>query len=94
VLVQPFRVASDVVVEQHRGVTEPEAVAMLRRSAGMGWSGPIDPFGLDLLAQLDGDRPAVDAVLVAALQHEIAPEDALAAAVPVLGQLAVEGFVL
>jgi methylase of polypeptide subunit release factors len=94
VLMRPLQLGPDVVVERHRGAVAPEGVTILRRSTGMGWSGPIDTFGLDLLAQLDGDRPAAEAVLGAALQHEIAPEDALAAAVPVLGQLAVEGFVL
>ncbi len=94
VLMQPLRLGSDVVVEQHQGGGEDEAVVILRRSGGMGWSGPVDPFGLDLLAQLDGVRPAADAALTAAAKHEVEPEDALAAAVPVLGQLAVEGFVL
>ena len=78
----------------HRGAADPEEVAILRRSSGMAWSGPVDPFGLDLLDALDGARPAAAAVLVAAAKHEVEPEDALAAAVPILGQLAVEGFVL
>ena len=94
ILMQPLRIGSDVMVERHRGATEPEDIAILRRSSGMGWSGPVDPFGLDLLATLDGKRPAADAVLAAAAKHDVEPEDALAAAVPVLGQMAVEGFVL
>ena len=94
VLMQPLRIGADVVVEHHHGAAEPEEVAILRRSSGMAWSGPIDPFGLDLLAALDGVRPAADAVLVAAAKHDVEPEDALAASVPVLGQMAVEGFVL
>ena len=94
VLMQPLRLGTDVVVETHRGAADPEEVAILRRSRGMAWSGPVDPFGLDLLDALDGARPASAAVLVAAAKHEVEPEDALAAAVPILGQLAVEGFVL
>ncbi|MCZ3386761.1 MAG: hypothetical protein LH630_07300 [Actinomycetia bacterium] len=60
----------------------------------MAWSAPIDGLGLGLLARLDGVRPAAVAVLATAVEHEVAPHEALAAAVPVLGQLAVEGFVL
>ncbi len=94
VLMQPLRMGSDVVVEHHSGFGEDEPVMMLRRSSGMAWSGPVDPFGRDLLAALDGVRPAAEAVLAVAAEHEVEPERALAAAVPILGQLAVEGFVL
>ncbi len=60
----------------------------------MAWSGPVDAFGLGLLAALDGIRPAAEVVLATGAEHGIEPEEALAAAVPVLGQLAAEGFVL
>ncbi len=94
ILLQPIRVGPDVVVEQLREVGEAQGVTLVRRSTGMAWTGPIDPFGLDLLTALDGVRPAVEAVLVAAEVHDVAPEEALAASVPVLRHLAEEGFVL
>jgi methylase of polypeptide subunit release factors len=94
VLMQPLRVGVDVVVERHHAVGEAEGVTILRRSTGMAWSGPVDPFGVEVLAALDGVRPAAEAVLTAAAAHGVEPEEALAAAVPVLCQLAVEGFVL
>lgn len=94
ILMQPLRVGPDVVVERHHAVGSSDVVAILRRSTGMGWSGPVDAFGLGLLAALDGVRPAADAVVLAAVEHGVEPEGALAAAVPVLGQLAAEGFVL
>ena len=70
-----------------------EAVVLLRRSSGMAWSGPVDAFGLDLLAALDGVRPAGEAVISAASAHGVEPEEALSTSVPVLGHLAEEGFV-
>ena len=79
------RAAGQQILKQWRFCGDPR---------GMAWSGPVDPFGLDLLDALDGVRPAAAAVLAAAAEHGVEPEDALAAAVPVLGQLAVEGFVL
>ena len=59
----------------------------------MGWSGPIDEFGAEVLARLDGSQPASQAVIDAAQAHGITVEAALASAVPVLGRLAEEGFV-
>lgn len=94
ILTQPLRLGVDVVVEERRATGDPEPVALLRRASGMGWSGPVDPFGLSLLGALDGLRPAADAVLAAAAEHGVEPETALTAAVPVLGRLAAEGFVL
>lgn len=93
ILMRPLRVSGDVVVEEHRTIGGPEAVTLLRRSTGMAWSGPVDAFGLDLLGRLDGVRPAGEAVVGAAGDHGVDPEDALAASVPVLGRLAEEGFV-
>jgi methylase of polypeptide subunit release factors len=90
----PFRVGPDVALEQHGPVGDPEAVTLLRRSSGMAWAGPVDRFGVDVLEALDGDRPAAEAVLMAAGAHGVAPQEALAAAVPVLHQLAEEGFVV
>lgn len=89
-----LRVAPDVVVEEHRQLADAEPVVLLRRSTGMAWSGPIDAFGLDLLARLDGVRPAAEGVLEAAAEHSVAPETALTAAVPILSQLTIEGFLL
>ena len=39
----------------------------------MAWTGPVDAFGLDVLRALDGRRPAAEAVLEMAFEHEIAP---------------------
>jgi methylase of polypeptide subunit release factors len=93
VLLQPLRVQPDVVVEEHRSLGSAEAVVLLRRSSGMAWSGPVDAFGLDLLAALDGVRPAGEAVISAASAHGVDPEEALSTSVPVLGRLAEEGFI-
>jgi hypothetical protein len=92
-LLQPLAVSPDVVVEEHRSFGSAEAVALLRRSSGMAWSGPVDAFGLDLLAGLDGARPAGEAVISAASAHGVDPEEALSASVPVLVRLAEEGFI-
>jgi hypothetical protein len=92
VLLCPLRVGADVVLERH-GWSNDQQVLIVRRSAGMGWSGPIDAFGAEVLARLDGSHPASDAVIEAARAHGIAVETALANAVPVLGRLAEEGFV-
>ena len=94
VLSRGLRVASDVVIEQHGGVGDGEPVMLLSRTTGMSWKAPVDAFGIGVLEALDGHRPAADAVLVTAAVHGIAPDDALAASVPVLGQMAREGFVL
>ncbi len=94
VLLRPIRVGPDVVVEQHREVGGSEVVTLIRRATGMAWTGPIDPFGLDVLDALDGVRPAAEAVLGAAVNQGVTPEEALAASLPVLRQLAEEGFVL
>ena len=91
VLTEQLRVASDVVLEQHGLGDSP--VLMVRRTTGMSWSGPIDPFGAQVLMGLDGQRPAAEAVLAAAAEFQIEPESALSQAIPVLGQLAEEGFV-
>jgi methylase of polypeptide subunit release factors len=85
-------VADDVVVEQH-GWPRAESVTMLRRETGMRWSGPVDDFGLDVLAALDGSGPAAAAVAQAASAHQVPVETALEQAVPVLGRLLEEGFV-
>ncbi len=91
-LLRPLRVGSDVVLERH-GWSNDQQVLILRRSSGMGWSGPIDDFGAEVLGRLDGSQPASQAVIEAAQVYEIAVEEALAHAVPVLGRLAEEGFV-
>ena len=97
ILMRPLCVSPDVVVEEHRALGRSpgsaEEVVLLRRSTGMAWSGPVDAFGLDLLAGLDGVRPAAEAVIGAAEAHGVDLEVALARAVPVLGRLAEEGFV-
>ena len=92
VLLRPLHVGPDVVLEQH-GWGNDQELLILRRTAGMGWSGPIDAFGAEVLGRLDGSRPASHAVIEAARVHEIAVEEALANAVPVLGRLAEEGFI-
>lgn len=93
ILLQPLRVNPDVVVEEHRPLGSPDTVTLLRRSSGMAWSGPVDSFGLDLLAALDGVRPAGEAVIGAASGHGVDPGEALSTSVPVLGRLAEEGFI-
>jgi hypothetical protein len=93
ILLQPLQVSPDVVVEEHRAPDSAQAVVLLRRSTGMAWSGPVDAFGLDLLAGLDGVRPAGEAVIGAAGAHGMDPEEALSTSVPVLGRLAEEGFI-
>jgi methylase of polypeptide subunit release factors len=92
ILMQRLLVSPDVVVEEHRAFGSPEEVVLLRRSTGMAWSGPVDGFGLDLLAGLDGVRSAGEAVIGAAAAHGVDPEEALSMSVPVLGRLAEEGF--
>ena len=92
VLTRPLAVAEDVVLEQHSW-SDPAPLSFLRRTSGMCWSGPVDAFGLEVLAGLDGVRPAAEAVIEAAGQHGIAPDEALTQAVPALGRLAEEGFV-
>lgn len=94
VLTRPLATAPDVVVETHQRVGDPTAVTVLRRSTGMAWSGPVDAFGIDLLGALDGVGPAAEAVLATAARHAVEPEEAMSAAVPILSQLALEGFVL
>ena len=49
-----------------RASADPSRLRSCGGRTGMAWSGPVDPFGLDLLAALDGVRPAAEAVLVAA----------------------------
>ncbi|HEX5018061.1 MAG TPA: class I SAM-dependent methyltransferase [Actinomycetes bacterium] len=92
VLLERWKVSDDVVIEQHlRGGAQP--IVMARRTTGMCWSGPIDAFGVDVLARLDGSQPAAEAVLSVAVEHNIAQEDALRQAVPALLRLAEEGFI-
>jgi methylase of polypeptide subunit release factors len=97
ILLQPLQLGPDVVVEEHRALGQSpgdlEAVVVLRRSTGMAWSGPVDTFGLELLAALDGVRPAGEAVITVASAHGVDPEAALGSSVPVLARLAEEGFV-
>jgi methylase of polypeptide subunit release factors len=98
ILLQPLRVSPDVVVEERRSLDRSlgsaEPVVLLRRSTGMAWSGPVDAFGVDLLAGLDGVRSAGEAVISAAGAHGVEPEEALSTSVPVLARLAEEGFIL
>jgi methylase of polypeptide subunit release factors len=82
----------DVVLEQHAWASD-APVAVLRRTGGMQWSGPVDAFGVDVLAGLDGEKTAADVVLKVAISHGIAPETALEQAIPVLARLMEEGFV-
>jgi methylase of polypeptide subunit release factors len=91
-LTAALTLADDVVVEQHRW-RQLDQVVVVRRTTGMRWSGPVDEFGLEVLSLLDGTRPAGEVVVEVATRHQIAPEPALAQAVPVLGRLAEEGFV-
>ena len=92
VLLRPLSVGADVVLERH-GWRSDQQVLIVRRTAGMGWSGPIDEFGAEVLGRLDGSQPVSQAVIDAANVHGIPVEEALANAVPVLGHLAEEGFV-
>jgi hypothetical protein len=92
VLRAPLAVGSDVVLEQH-GLGS-ELVLFVRRTGGMAWSGPIDEFGATVLSGLDGVQTAAEVVLQAAEQLHVAPETALSRAIPVLGSLLEEGFVV
>lgn len=89
-----LRVGGDVVVEHRGRVGDAEPVSLLSRTSGMAWTAPVDAFGLGVLEALDGRRPAAEAVLETAQEHGIAPEEALAASIPILAQMAEEGFVL
>ena len=91
-LTSPLALADDVVLEQHRWSTA-EPVSMVSRTSGMRWSGPVDAFGIDVLAGLDGKRPAGEVVVEVAARYEISVETALDQAISVLGRLAEEGFV-
>jgi methylase of polypeptide subunit release factors len=93
ILMRALRIGPDVTLEVHGWGTD-QQVTMLRRASGMCWSGPIDDFGAQLLATLDGVRPAAEAVLETAETFGIPPEEALSQSVPALGRLAEEGFVL
>jgi methylase of polypeptide subunit release factors len=91
-LTTPLSLSPEVVLEQHAWASD-TPVALLRRTDGMRWSGPVDDFGIDVLAALDGERTTAEVVVEVAARHQIAPETALAQAIPVLGRLAEEGFV-
>lgn len=93
-LLRALSVAPDVVVEHRGRVDEAEPLDFLTRTSGMAWTAPIDGFGLGVLQALDGRRPAAKAVMDKALEHGIPPEAALAASIPILAQMAEEGFVL
>jgi methylase of polypeptide subunit release factors len=87
-----LQLADDVVVEQHGWATG-EPVSVLRRSTGMRWSGPVDTFGLEVLAELGQSRPVAEIVAELAARHAVGVEPALSQAIPVLNRLAEEGFV-
>jgi methylase of polypeptide subunit release factors len=93
----PLTVAADVVAEQHRALGEGAApydpVSIVRRTSGMAWMAPIDDFGLAVLEQLDGERPAAQVVGSVAQAWAVDVETALSGATRVLWQLAQEGFV-
>jgi hypothetical protein len=59
----------------------------------MAWMAPIDDFGLAVLEQLDGERPAAQVVGSVAQAWAVDVETALSGATRVLWQLAQEGFV-
>lgn len=92
VLLVPWRTAADVeIVEEYSPAGEVQRRSVTRRE-GFAWSGPIDEFGVDLLARADGTAPLVDVVLSAAAQRALVAEDVLASAIPVVRQLVAEGF--
>jgi hypothetical protein len=93
ILMKLLSVGPDVTLEEH-GWGSDQQVAMLRRTSGMCWSGPIDDFGVQLLSGLDGVRPAAEAVLATAQAFGIAADVALSQSIPVLWRLAEEGFVV
>ncbi|MEO8108024.1 MAG: methyltransferase [Actinomycetes bacterium] len=93
-LSRALRVAPDVAIEQHGAVGDSEPMMLLTRMSGMAWRAPIDAFGMGVVGALDGQRPAAEAVLAMAAEYDIRPEDALAASIPILRQMALEGFVL
>lgn len=93
VLTLPLQVAPDVVVGERHAVGADQAVVTLERTTGMAWSGPVDPFGRQVLERLDGVRPAGEVVAEVAAGHGLDAVEALSASVPVLGRLLEQGFV-
>jgi methylase of polypeptide subunit release factors len=87
-------VSRDVALETYRTLTgDGEPVAMLHRTSGMAWTAPIDEFGIEVLARLNGEREAADVVVALAQQWDVDVASALGGAVGVLSQMAEEGFV-
>ncbi len=66
----------------------------VHRRTGFAWSGPIDDFGVELLARADGSISLGEIVTALAIESGADPAEVLADAVPVIRHLVAEGFLV
>lgn len=95
VLIAPWRCAEDVEVveERYPGAAMPHGRSLHRRT-GFAWSGPVDDFGVTLLARLDGATPIGLLIEQLATDMGADPVQVLSESVSIVTRLVTEGFLV
>jgi SAM-dependent methyltransferase len=65
---------------------------VLQQSAGLRWSGAVDPYGASLLAACDGTHTLSELVAVLAAEAELSVGEATEQVLPVVRRLVAQGF--
>ena len=94
VLLTSWRRAADVEVVAEFVPGQVSHGRSVHRRTGFSWSGPIDDFGVQLLARADGSVALGEVVTGLAVESDTDPGEVLANAIPVVRQLVAEGFLV